>query len=83
MDDTQSEETLYHKAVEQKRTSSSSEEGLDISDESNVLNNLILDNRESKRSERPQAEDAGTSQQLPDNMAELEVDPDKIADTMV
>ena len=39
---TPSEETIYEKAVAQKRVSSSSEDGLDISDESNLLNHLFL-----------------------------------------
>ena len=37
-----SEATIYCNAV-QKHTSSSSEDGLDISDESNLLNSLVLD----------------------------------------
>ena len=41
-----SEVTLYRNAME-KRTSSSSEDGLDISDESHMLNTLVLDAVES------------------------------------
>ena len=42
LQNTNSEATIYRNAV-QKCTSSSSEDGLDISDESNLLNNLVLD----------------------------------------
>ena len=43
-DDNHSEVTLYRNAVQQKHGSSSSEDGLDISDESNLLNDVILGN---------------------------------------
>ena len=42
VEDNHSEKTIYCKAVQQKRRSSSSEDGLDLSDESNLLNHLVL-----------------------------------------
>ena len=47
-----SDETLYRNAV-QKCTSSSSEDGLDISDESNLFQNLVLDTSKSAQRTQP------------------------------
>ena len=52
IDPSQSEETLYRKAVD-KRGSSSLEDGLDLSDESNLLGNLILGEKGSQDDVQP------------------------------
>ena len=81
-----SEETLYQNAV-QKRTSSSSEDnGLNLSDESNMLNNLILEARAESgndscdKEQRHQPQPSTSNQPRADKSRET---PEDIADTMV
>ena len=55
VDDRQSEITIYQNAVQKRISSSSEDDGLDLSDESNLFNNLVLDVNER----------AGSTDQLP------------------
>ena len=84
LDQAQSDETLYQKAVQSKRASSSSEDGLDLSDESNLFNNLVLDTSVQRESRLglPSRDNVQQPEQTA-GAANHDPDPTEIGDTMV
>ena len=85
-DDQCSDTTVYRKAVQPKRVSSSSEDGLDISDESNLLTSLNLDSSEQECTMVGQQHDKTDSQcqstgrhPQQDVMAAKEISPEEQA----
>ena len=77
---TPSEEMIYEKAVVQKRASSSSEDGLDLSDESNLFNRLILG--ETCRGDKDAVAVTSTSKP-PDRTAQPDMGLEEIGDNNV